>query len=103
MPAERRHPRRLLCVIGAAAVVLSGCGGAERTAAPTILDTEKVERAIERSSMAQRGLEARVSCPSGVRQREGTAFACTAVVGRERTRFAVQQMDGSGRVRYEAR
>jgi hypothetical protein len=30
-------------------------------------------------------------------------FSCTAVVGRNSTRFVVTQLDGSGRVRYEAR
>lgn len=94
---------RLTCALGTAVIALSACGGAEKpAAAPAVLDTEKVERAIERSSLAQRGLEPRVSCPSGVLQRKGAMFACTAVVGRRSTRFAVRQMDGAGTVRYEA-
>ena len=45
-------PREVLLLAGLA---LSACGAAE---SPTILNTEKVERAIERSSLAQRGIRA---------------------------------------------
>jgi hypothetical protein len=83
-----------------ASFALGGCGSQE---SPTILNTEKVERAIERSSLAQRGAHAAVSCPSGVDQKEGLAFSCTAVVGRKSTRFVVTELDGSGHVRYEGR
>lgn len=80
-------------------LAVSGCGS---PAAPTILDTEKVERAIERSSLEQRDKVARVSCPSGVRQASGRTFTCTAVVGKATTRFRVAQLDDRGHVRYEA-
>jgi hypothetical protein len=85
-------------VVGALAV--TGCGSAE---SPTILNTEKVERAIEHSSLAQRGAHAQVSCPSGVHQKKGVGFSCTAVVKRNSTRFVVTQLDGAGQVHYEAR
>jgi hypothetical protein len=62
-----------------------------------------VERAIEHSSLAQREKHAQVSCPSGVHQKKGLVFSCTAVVGRERTRFVVTELDASGHVHYEAR
>ena len=39
---------------------------------------------------------------SGVHQKKGLTFACTAVVGRASTRFVVTQLDDTGRVRYEA-
>jgi hypothetical protein len=80
-------------------VTATACGSTEP---PTILNTEKVERAIEGSSMAQRGLRAELSCPSGVRQEAGLVFSCTAVVGTTETRFIVTQVDDAGRVRYEA-
>jgi hypothetical protein len=67
-----------------------------------ILNTEKIERAIERSSLVQRGSHAQVSCPSGVHQRKGLVFSCTAVVGRGTTPFRVTQLDGSGHVHYVA-
>jgi hypothetical protein len=84
----------------AASLAVSACGSSE---SPTIVDTEKVERAIESSSLAQRGQHARVSCPSGVHQTKGLVFYCTAVVGGHSTRFVVTQLDESGRVQYEAR
>lgn len=79
--------------------VATACGA---TDPPTILNTEKIERAIEDSSMAQRGQRAQLSCPSGVRQEAGLVFSCTAVVGTTKTRFVVTQIDDAGRVRYEA-
>jgi hypothetical protein len=89
------------CVaVAAAGLAASGCGAAE---SPTVLNTEKVERAIEQSSLSQRGKRPQVSCPSGVHQQKGLVFTCTAVVKRDSTRFLVTQLDGSGQVHYEAR
>jgi hypothetical protein len=99
-------------VLIAATFTLSACGssgtptGAKSSGAPaslTILNTEKVERAIEQSSLTQRGKRPQVSCPSGVHQQKGLVFTCTAVVKRDSTRFLVTQLDGSGQVHYEAR
>lgn len=84
----------------AASLAVGACGSSEP---PTILNTEKIERAIEQSSLAQRGQRPRVSCPSGVHQKKGLAFSCTALVKGASTRFAVTQLDGSGQVRYEGR
>jgi Domain of unknown function (DUF4333) len=94
-----RRSTALAAAVVAAGLVTTACGSTEP---PTILDTEKVERAIEASSMAQRGQRAQLSCPSGVRQEEGSVFSCTAVVGTAKTRFVVTQIDDAGRVRYEA-
>jgi hypothetical protein len=87
-------------VLVAASLAVTACGS---SGSPTILNTEKVERAIEHSSLAQRGKQAQVSCPSGVHQKKGLVFSCTAVVDRSSTRFAVTELDGSGQVHYEAR
>ncbi len=84
----------------AASLALGACGSADSA---TILNTEKVERAIEQSSLAQRGAHAQVSCPSGIHQKKGLAFSCTALVKRASTRFVVTQLDGAGHVRYAAR
>ena len=101
MHSSRSHRRALLAATAVAATLgLTACG--EESADPTILDTEKVERAIEDSSLTQRGAEAQVSCPSGVHQKEGLSFDCTAVAGGGSTRFVVTQVDGSGQVHYEA-
>lgn len=83
-----------------AGVALSACGSSKP---PLILNTEKVERAIEKSSKAQRDIRVDVSCPAGVHQRKGLKFVCTAVFKGGRARFEVTQLDDAGRVHYEAR
>lgn len=93
--------RRTLSVT--AALLASATAACGSTDVPTILDTEKVERAIERSSIAQRGLRPRVSCPAGVYQKDGSVFSCTALLRGKGTRFVVTQTDGDGNVRYEAK
>ena len=108
MASTRISPQRIvlrrwsaMAAIIAAGLAVSACGKSER--APTILNTEKVEHAIEQSISEQRGKNARVSCPSGVHQKKGLEFVCTAVVKRASTRFVVTQRDGAGQVHYEAR
>ena len=92
--------RFLAIVVACLAVAGAGCGS---SASVTILNTEKVERAIENSSLSQRGIHADVSCPSGVHQKKDLVFACTAVVKHTSTRFVVTQLNGSGQVHFEAR
>ncbi len=99
--APLRTRCKLTVVLVATSLALAACGSPET---PTILDTEKVERAIEQSSLEQRGTRPRVSCPSGVHQKKGLEFFCTAVVKRgDSTKFVVTELDGAGRVHYEAR
>lgn len=102
--ASPRRAARATGIVALAVVSLAtaGCGG-KGDDNPTILNTEKVERAIERSVALQRGKTAHVSCPSGVHQKKGLVFKCSAVVKRQSTPFVVTQQDGAGRVRYEAR
>jgi hypothetical protein len=88
----------VLALIVGSGLVLGACGSSESIAT---LNTEKIERAIAQSSLAQRGQHARVSCPSAVLQIKGLKFSCRAVVGSVSTRFVVEQ-DGSGHVHYEA-
>jgi hypothetical protein len=88
------------CVLVAATIPVIGCGSSE---APTILNTEKIERAIERSALAQRGTRTQVTCPSGVQQKQRLVFSCTAVSKGGSTRFVVTQLDASGHVHYAAR
>lgn len=95
-----RHLRALaLALVAGSSLVLGACGSSESIAT---LNTEKIERAIAQSSLAQRGQRARVSCPSAIPQVEGLKFSCRAVVGSISTRFLVIEQDGSGQVRYEA-
>ena len=87
-------------ILAAACVAVAGCG---ESAPPTVVDGAKIERAIAKSSLEQRGLKARVTCPRNVPQKKGRSFSCTAVVGHTTTRFEVTQTDGHGHVHYEAR
>ena len=106
-PGYAARPRRwlgrsaALSVVVAATLTVTACGSDEAPPVVT-LDTEKVERAIEQSTLDQRGTLAQVSCPSGVPQREGWEFSCTALAGRSSTKFVVTELDGSGNVHYEA-
>jgi hypothetical protein len=85
-------------VAGSFAISTRGSASAVR-----ILDTEKIERAIESSSLAQRGQYAQVSCPAGVHQERGLVFSCIAVAKNVSTRFVVTELDASGNVHYAAR
>ena len=98
---SRRLGRSLVAGGLLAASVAAGACGSSGVA--TILNTERVERAIEQSSLAQRGIHVQVSCPSGVRQKRGLVFSCTAVAERGSTRFVVTELDASGHVHYKAR
>ena len=99
-PTRRLGRSLALGVLLAASLAVTACGSSE---SPTILNTEKVERAIEQSSLAQRATRAQVSCPSGMHQKKGSEFSCTAVAKRGSTQFTVTQLDGSGRVHFEGR
>jgi hypothetical protein len=100
---QRLH-RRLwqMALTGAVlgALALAACGSSDSS---SVLDEKKIERAIERSSQAQRGLRANVTCPGDITYEKGGTFECIAVVGDVKTRFVVTQTDAVGHVRYEAR
>jgi hypothetical protein len=85
-------------------VVLAACGSTRTvTVRPVILNTERVERAIEASIFAQRRLHASASCPIGVVQQKGNRFTCFATVNGRRYPVAVTQADGAGHVTYVVR
>jgi hypothetical protein len=92
--------RSFVLTLLVAAGVLAGCGASKLV---TILNTEKVERAIEQSSLTQRNKRVHVSCPSGVQQKKGIVFACTAVFKGGTQRFVVTELDSAGNVHYAAR
>lgn len=83
----------------AASLGVAACGS---SGSARILNTEKIERAIEATSLAQRGTQTQVSCPSGVHQATGLTFSCTAFVGSGSARFVVTQKDDAGHVHYAA-
>ncbi len=98
------HARRGRAVAAGALIATSltvaACGS---TPTVTILNTEKIERAIEQSITNQRHKTTHVSCPSGVHQKKDLVFSCTAMFKGDSTRFVVTQQDASGRVHYVAR
>lgn len=97
---NRRHGRQsAVGLLIAASLGITGCG---QSGSPTILNTEKVERAIEQSSLVQRNKRVQVTCPSGVHQQKGLMFTCTAVFRGGSTAFVVRELDDSGHVHYEA-
>jgi uncharacterized protein DUF4333 len=93
----------IAAMLVAASLSIAACGGTDTAKAPTILNTEKVERAIEKSSLDQRKKHASVTCPAGVHQKQGLEFSCMAVVKGASSRFVVSQVDGAGHVHYAAR
>jgi hypothetical protein len=106
MTASPTHPLhrwlKQVALTGAVlgALALAACGSSE---SPPVLDETKIERAIERSSQAQRGLDPTVTCPENIAYEEGMTFKCIALVGGVKTRFVVTQTNAAGQVRFEAR
>jgi len=94
-----RTPALIIAVVAAASLAVTGCGSSHR---PTTLDTGRVAQAIAQSSLAQRGIHARVTCPSGELQRKGLVFSCVAITEQGSARFVVTELDGSGHVHYDA-
>lgn len=114
MHVKRQWVSRSICIgsVLVTSIAAAACGSSKPSTesgpsvskvSSRILDTEKVESAIERSALDQRGEHARVSCPAGIQQKEGLVFSCTAVVGPTSTQFIVSELDGSGHVHYVAR
>lgn len=91
--------RAPLIAAAAVALALAGCGD-DSEKKPKILNTERVERAIEQSILQKRHLVSMVSCPPGVELDRGKKFRCTASYKGGRTTFLVTQTDGRGGVRY---
>jgi hypothetical protein len=77
---------------------LMGCGSDSKP--KTVLNTEEVERAIEKSIKEQRKLSSSVTCPVNIEQKKGNDFSCFAVIRGKRFEFKVTQTDDSGHVTY---
>jgi hypothetical protein len=93
MTGTRHHVPIALAVMAAA---LPGCGSGR----PPILDTERVERAIQDSIYAKRHLRATVSCPSGTPRKKGHVFRCLATYRGGQTPFVVTEDNDRGAVHY---
>jgi hypothetical protein len=99
----RPVPARALIVALLAVAVLPGCGSKAEDPARLFLNNETIERSIERSILAQRHVQAFVSCPALIRIQRNQRFTCVAIVPRNR-RFYVrvtQVGDTGGHVHYE--
>jgi len=99
-----KHHATVAVLVACAAASAAGCGNdAPAVTVPVILDTKRVEHAIEASILNQREQKADVDCPSGVHQASGLTFRCVAT-GRDGTTaiFVVRQTDDAGHVTYDA-
>jgi hypothetical protein len=76
---------------------VAGCGSDKK---PKILDTERVERAIQDSILQKRHLKATVSCPAGIEQKKGVTFRCTATYRGGQNPFVVTVDSSKGAVHY---
>lgn len=76
-PASGRRRIAFSAVVLVCAGVIAGCGSSTPSKGKTYLDIPRVERAIRRSILAQRGLQSTVVCPTRVLQKPGK-FACVA-------------------------
>jgi hypothetical protein len=85
---------------GAMALVAVAAGLWNSTSSPVILNTERVERAIESSILQQRHLTSSVSCPVNIVQKSGVVFTCQATVHGRLFPVVVSQTDSSGHVTY---
>jgi hypothetical protein len=81
---------------------LAACGGSDDKPGVVILDTKRVEAAIEQSILQQRDVKADVDCPAGVHQGTGLTFRCSAKTSKGVTVFVVSQTDDRGNVTYRA-
>ncbi|MBV9918640.1 MAG: DUF4333 domain-containing protein [Solirubrobacterales bacterium] len=85
---------------GALALIALVAGLWDQGSNPVILNTERVERAIETAILQQRHLRASVSCPVNIVQRQGVVFLCQATVGGRNFPVTVTQVDGKGHVTF---
>ena len=99
---RRVIPLALAFLAGAAAVVLIAAiaGLWNGNSSAVILNTERVERSIEGSILAQRDLASMVSCPVNIVQKPGVVFDCQATVRGRQFRVVVTETDSNGHVTY---
>jgi hypothetical protein len=91
--------RLLASALAACALAaLTACG--DSAPAKKVLNTEEVERAIEKSIREQRKLDSSVTCPVNIEQKKGNDFSCYADVNGKRFEFKVTQTDDDGHVTY---
>jgi hypothetical protein len=85
---------------GVMALIALAAGLWNGTSSPVILNTERVERAIESSIFQQRHLASSVSCPVNIIQKSGAVFSCQATVRGRVFSVVVTETDSNGHVTY---
>lgn len=85
---------------GAMALVALAAGLWNRSSNPVILNTDRVEQAIQTSILQQRHLQSSVSCPVNIEQRRGVVFYCEATVGSRNYPVVVTEVDSKGHVTF---
>lgn len=94
------EPMRARVAFAAAALlVTASVDGCAIVGSPK-LDTQRIERAIERSIMGQRGLTSHVTCPKDVPQKTAYVFSCIAKLDVGNTRFIVIENNSKGSARW---
>ncbi len=121
-PSSRRsrRPSRAASLLAAALAVsllAAACGSSQPAASSStpapgaatgaakpkaLLNTHRIELAIEQSVLSQRDVHVKVICPKAIPERKGRDFHCIATEGRVRTPFAVVQRNDEGYVTYSA-
>ena len=81
------------------AVIATGCGSSGGGTTATV-NSVRVELAIAASVHAQRGVAAKVTCPTGIPLAAHRRFHCVAAVGSRDTPFLVTERDAVGHVSY---
>ena len=100
---RRRVVAYVACFLAGAAalaVVALIAGLWNGTSTPVILNTNRVEQAIEGSIRTQRHLTSTVTCPVNIVQQKGVIFYCQAAVRARNFRVVVTEVDGNGHVTF---
>ena len=83
-------------MVGVTAVLAAGCG----SSAVGTLNVSPVERAIERSTMREHGVQTAVHCPTDTPLKTGTRFECTAALSVGSYPVSVVELNARGAVHY---
>jgi hypothetical protein len=100
---RRRVVAYVACFLAGAAalaVVALIAGLWNGTSTPVILNTNRVEQAIEGSIRTQRHLTSTVTCPVNIVQQKGVIFYCQAAVRARNFRVVVTEVDSDGHVTF---
>lgn len=81
-------------------IVIGGCSFQASCGGKTI-DSKKGEQIIAERLKADTGIDAKASCPTGIKIKKGGTFDCTIELGGVKGKVLVTQNDESGNVSFE--